>query len=180
MVETTPSTLFHQIKQRCKNVVATVREISMPICCTLRSSAGNKGSSNAQQAAAVTDCIHHHSRLLPCRRITKQITERSDDAQYSLGSIQRQLQSGSPVQSSLSLSLPSMFHRLFFFFGLPFSNFEDDRDIDRLPGGRPRRRSDVESLCREDDGRKREDGVEKLPPSPWQTDNRQTLHRINN
>jgi len=98
----------------------------------------------------------------------KQITERSDDAQYSLGSsIQCQLQSGSPVQSSLSLSLPPTFHRLFFFFGLPFSNFEDDRDIDRLPGGRPRRRSDADSLCREDDGRKREDGDVKLPPSPW-------------
>jgi len=82
---------------------------------------------------------------------------------------QRQLQSGSPVQSSLSLSLPSTFHRFFFFFGLLFNNFED-RGIDRLPGGRPRRRSDVDSLCKEDDGRKREDGVEKPPPASfWQT-----------
>jgi len=85
--------------------------------------------------------------------------------------MQRQLQSGSPVQSSLSLSLPSTFHRFFFFFCLPFNNFEE-RGIDRLPGGLPRRRSDVDSLCSEDSGRKREDGVEKpLPVSLCQTDN---------
>jgi len=134
----------------------------------VRPSAGNERSA----AGRISSCTRWHSQSLPCRRIiNKQRNERSDGARHS--AVRSQLQSGSPAQSSLSLSLPSAFHRFFFLFGLlPFNSF-DDRDIDTLPGGRPRRRSDVDSLCREDDGRKRDDGVEKPPGSAWHTHNSQ-------